>query len=59
MKADYKQIKTNEEINLLIEKGNAILYELGYTEHSKKACVQKWRRLRGRYSKNWAMENIR
>ena len=36
MKADYKQIKTNEEINLLIEKGNAILYELGYTEHSKK-----------------------
>ena len=26
----------NEEINLLIEKGNATLNELGYTEHSKK-----------------------
>lgn len=33
---DYKQIRENEEINLLIEKGNATLNELGYTEHSKK-----------------------
>lgn len=36
MKTDYKQIRMNEEINLLIEKGNATLNELGYTEHSKK-----------------------
>ena len=33
---DYKQIRENEEINLLIEKGNATLNELGYTEHSRK-----------------------
>ena len=36
MKTDYKQIRANEEINLLIEKGNTTLNELGYTEHSKK-----------------------
>lgn len=36
MKVDYKQIRENEEINLLIEKGNEILNELGYTEHSRK-----------------------
>lgn len=36
MKINYKQIKENEEINLLIEKGNATLNELGYTEHSRK-----------------------
>ncbi|HIY62695.1 MAG TPA: HD domain-containing protein [Candidatus Mediterraneibacter stercoripullorum] len=35
-KTDYKQIRENEEINLLIEKGNATLNELGYTEHSRK-----------------------
>lgn len=35
MKTDYKQIRANEEINLLIEKGNATLNALGYTEHSK------------------------
>lgn len=35
-KIDYKQIREHEEINLLIEKGNAILNELGYTEHSRK-----------------------
>ena len=32
----YEEIKNNEEINLLIEKGNEVLGELGYTEHSKK-----------------------
>ena len=35
-KTDYKQIRENEEFNLLIEKGNATLNELGYTEHSRK-----------------------
>lgn len=40
MKTDYKQIRTNEEINLLIEKGNATLNELGYTEHSKKHAAK-------------------
>ena len=30
----------NEEINLLIEKGNATLDELGYTEHSKKHAAK-------------------
>lgn len=31
----YKEIQKNEEINLLITQGNAILEILGYTEHSK------------------------
>lgn len=35
MKMDYQQICKNEEISLLIEKGNEILQELGYTEHSR------------------------
>ena len=35
-KLNFKQIRKNEEINLLIEKGNEILNVLGYTEHSKK-----------------------
>ncbi len=40
MKTDYKQIRTNEEINLLIEQGNATLNELGYTEHSRKHAAK-------------------
>ncbi|QDW75522.1 HD domain-containing protein [Lachnospiraceae bacterium KGMB03038] len=36
----YKDIKKNEEINALIEKGNDVLYELGYTEHSKKHAAR-------------------
>ena len=36
MAVSYKQIRSDEEINLLIEKGNKILSELGYTEHSRK-----------------------
>lgn len=36
----YKQIKKDEEINLLIEKGNAVLGELGYTEHSCKHAAK-------------------
>ena len=31
----YKEIRENEEINALIEKGNAVLLALGYTEHSR------------------------
>lgn len=34
-KVTYKQVKTNEEINLYIEKGNEMLRVLGYTDHSK------------------------
>ena len=40
LKTDYKQIRANEEINLLIEKGNDTLKELGYTEHSKKHAAK-------------------
>ena len=40
IKTDYKQIRANEEINLLIEKGNDTLKELGYTEHSKKHAAK-------------------
>lgn len=40
MKTDYKQIREHEEIGLLIEKGNEILRELGYTEHSRKHAAK-------------------
>lgn len=36
----YKQIKDNEEINVLIEKGDKVLGVLGYTEHSKKHAAK-------------------
>ena len=39
-KMDYRQIRMNEEVNLLIEKGNATLKELGYTEHSTKHAAK-------------------
>lgn len=32
----YEEIRKNEEINLLIERGNTVLKDLGYTEHSRK-----------------------
>ncbi len=37
---EYKEIKKCEEINCLIEKGNEILRELGYTEHSRKHAAK-------------------
>lgn len=40
MEVTYSQIKNNKEINLLIEKGNQVLRELGYTEHSKKHAAK-------------------
>lgn len=39
----YRQIKKNEEINLLIERGNQVLNVLGFTEHSKN-MPPKWLR---------------
>lgn len=36
----FRQIKDNEEIDLLIEKGNEVLYALGYTEHSRKHAAK-------------------
>ena len=35
MRTDFKEIRENSEINLLIEQGNRILNELGYTGHSR------------------------
>ena len=40
MKTDYKQIQKNEEVNLLIQRGNDTLKELGFTEHSKKHATK-------------------
>ncbi|HJA13009.1 MAG TPA: HD domain-containing protein [Candidatus Mediterraneibacter merdipullorum] len=40
MKTDYKQVRMNEEINLLIERGNDALNALGYTEHSRKHAAK-------------------
>lgn len=40
MKTDYKEICRNDEINFLIENGNAVLSELGYTEHSKRHAAK-------------------
>lgn len=39
-KLDYKIIKNNEEINLLIDQGNDVLKMLGFTEHSKKHAAK-------------------
>lgn len=36
----YRKVKENEEINLLIEKGNDVLDVLGLTEHSRKHAVK-------------------
>ena len=36
----YKEIRENEEINALIEKGNKVLDVLGYTEHSRKHAAK-------------------
>mgnify|MGYP005760706907 FL=1 len=36
LKITYKKISNDQEINLLIEKGNDVLGILGYTEHSRK-----------------------
>ena len=30
----YKQIRKNQEINILLERGNEVLGSLGYTDHS-------------------------
>lgn len=40
MKPDITEIRNDKEINLLIEKGNEVLRELGYTEHSKKHAAK-------------------
>lgn len=37
-KITYEVIRENEKINGLLEKGNSVLKEIGYTEHSKKTC---------------------
>ncbi|WP_122789924.1 HD domain-containing protein [Intestinibacillus sp. Marseille-P6563] len=36
----YKDIRNNEEVNALIERGNAMLGVMGYTEHSHKHAVK-------------------
>ena len=40
MKPDITEIRKDREINLLIEKGNEVLRELGYTEHSRKHAAK-------------------
>lgn len=35
MKVSYEDVKNNEEVNALIERGNEVLKTMGYTEHSK------------------------
>lgn len=36
----YKEIRKNEEINSLIERGNEVLAVLGFTEHSRKHAAK-------------------
>ena len=36
----YRQIRENEEINTLIERGDSVLAVLGYTEHSRKHAAK-------------------
>lgn len=40
MEVTYKEIRKNEEINALIERGNDVLKHLGYTEHSRKHAAK-------------------
>ena len=58
MKTTYKEIREIEEVNLLIEQGNATLKELGYTEHSKNTCRKSIRYCRQRFRQSSDMENI-
>lgn len=37
---NYKEIQKNEEIHMLIEKGNSVLKNLGYTEHSARHAAK-------------------
>ena len=37
---DFAAIRSNEEINALIEQGNRVLQVLGYTEHSKRHAMK-------------------
>lgn len=39
-KINYKSIQKNEEINMLIEKGNSMLKVMGYTEHSARHAAK-------------------
>ena len=39
-KITYEVIRENEKINGLLEKGNSVLKEIGYTEHSKKHAAK-------------------
>ncbi|WP_243126394.1 HD domain-containing protein [[Clostridium] hylemonae] len=36
----YKEIRENEELQLLIENGNSVLKELGFTEHSRRHAAK-------------------
>ena len=36
----YKEIANNKEISAYLQKGNANLGQLGFTDHSKAHCVQ-------------------
>ena len=36
----YKMVRSSEEVNLLIERGNEILGVLGYTEHSRRHAAK-------------------
>jgi len=40
MKISYQEITGDAEVNLLIKKGNAVLKELGYTEHSERHAAK-------------------
>lgn len=37
---DYKEIRKNTEINMLINKGNSVLKVLGFTDHSVKHAAK-------------------
>ena len=39
-KIKYKDIRKNEEINMLIDKGNCVLKTMGFTDHSTKHAAK-------------------
>ncbi len=51
-KTNYKAICNNEEINMLIDRGNKVLKMMGYTEHSKKHAAKVAHRA------GWILKNL-
>ena len=50
----YKEIRNNQEITALMERGNDTLGALGYTEHSRKHARSEERRVGKECRSRWS-----